>query len=169
MHVHANNYDRPCLQYYMQQRLSTYEFTSSLRLDDVQAVDRKQPSASQLSRPSASQLLSRPSWPDSDSSSSSDDDHAFLSNEVDTPSPSSCPMPRPVLKFTQKLTPFPDAAAYPSCHRDPIVPHGKPSNSPINHQKLDYFLFHQLLDPYIPSPLALKPPSYSVLAHLVRP
>ena len=80
LHFLANNCDRPCLRYYMQQRLTTHKFTSSLSIYDVQTVDRQQPPATQLFRPS---------MPDSDSSDSLEDDHAFLFDEVDTQPPSS--------------------------------------------------------------------------------
>ena len=160
LHFRTNTCDGPCRRYYTQQGLSTDDFTTSLCLYDVQAVDRKRPAESQLSRPSL---------PDTGFSVFSDDDLAYLSDDVDTSSPSPFPMPRAVLHSNQKFTSLPHPSSTSSSPRDPPVPCTKPSQALINHLKLDYFLFHQVLEPFIPSSLALKPPSYSVLAHLADP
>jgi hypothetical protein len=54
-----------------------------------------------------------------------------------------------------------------------VPPTSRPSSSTtsysLNHKQLDFLLFHQMLEPYIPGPASLKHPSYSVLASLLLP
>jgi hypothetical protein len=106
--------------------------------------------------------------PDSASAGSAEDNHACFFDEVDTLPPASFPASRPLINFSQKFSPPPDAAAFPLCTRDPVAPGGKPPDLRLNHWKLDDLLFHQLT-PCAPSPLALKPPTHLVLVHLVHP
>jgi hypothetical protein len=49
-------------------------------------------------------------------------------------------------------------------------PTSRPSSSTsysLNHKQLDFLLFHQILESYIPGPASLKHPGYSVLASLL--
>jgi len=108
----ANNCDGPCAWCHLHKRLTADKFTRSLCTEDLQAVDRQQSPAPQPLSPSA---------PDSDSADSAEDDRACFFDEFDTLPPSSFPAPQPVVKFSQKFSPLPDAAAFLTRPRDPVI------------------------------------------------
>jgi hypothetical protein len=155
LHFHTNNCDNPCAHYYRQNHLTTTEFTSSLFKNDL-CYHRQPP-------------LAQPLFPSLPPSDSEEYDQAGYFNEDDTPPITSFPMSQPAISLSQKFYPSPDVALPSSFTRDLVAPGRKPSNLSLNHHKLDHLLFCQILTPYIPSSLVLKPPSYSFLACLLHP
>jgi hypothetical protein len=150
LHFRSNSCDGPCVRYYTGHKMSLVEFSSSLLL-----VGGQQATATPRLSP-----LSMPHYEDCSEHDAEEQNYP----SVDLPSPSS----KKATSFSPLILDFDNGKTM-------ISPGARLSSKPsctshtLNHKQLDTLFFHQMLEPYVPGPAALKPPSYSALASLLLP
>jgi hypothetical protein len=162
LHLRSNSCDGPCLRHHTEHNVSTVDFSASLLLAAGQVTPVPPPSSSSSS--------SMPSHENCSALVAKEQNEVFFCEDEtsskdllhSSKSSSSAPaVTNHVEKFdNNKSTTRPNAL---SSSRLSVASYS------LNHKQLDFLLCHQMLEPCIPGPAALKPSNFLAQASLLLP